>query len=243
MSRPPSPAEQGASKELAEAGSSSPQPPPSAPTSFDDINRPKEQTPPPAAWQAIWSPAHGAYYFFNPITQETTWTNPLATPATDDGNNGGSSTAPTTATLPEPSSSSVIAGREEPGPDAFGGIDPDLAYLDPSLSFGKSKAQSGPVPTFTAKFNARSGKFAGGDSRDPSHLSEYERAKRMSEAYFDVASWEAQIEEQESARKRAAEDEAAGGGAKKKRLTKADIERFKEQKKEKKMKRTAWLRN
>ena len=31
-----------------------------------------------AQWHAIWSPAHGAYYFYNPSTNETTWVNPLA---------------------------------------------------------------------------------------------------------------------------------------------------------------------
>ena len=31
-----------------------------------------------AQWHAIWSPAHGAYYFYNPSTTETTWVNPLA---------------------------------------------------------------------------------------------------------------------------------------------------------------------
>ena len=28
-------------------------------------------------WQAIWSPAHNAYYFYNGRTGETTWINPL----------------------------------------------------------------------------------------------------------------------------------------------------------------------
>lgn len=187
------------------------------------------ETTKPPEWQAIWSPAHGAYYFFNASTQETTWTNPLA-PA-DEQTSGASTSAlaststsqtsvPSTSSQPEPSSTE----SNVTGPDAYGGIDPDLAYLDPTLSVGKSKTPgSGVVPSFSAKFSARSGKFAGGDARDPSHLSEYERAKRMSEAYFDVGAWEAQVAERDAERKRAAAEEEAGGGAKKKRLTKADI--------------------
>jgi len=116
------------------------------------------------------------------------------------------------------------------------GIDPSLAYLDPSL------ASSSGVPsnfTYTAKFNARTGAFAKADSRDPTHMSEYERAKRMSEFYFDVGAWEKDVE----TRKRAEDEaEADGDGRKRKRPTKKDLERFKEQKRLKKIAKTAWLR-
>ena len=71
------------------------------------------------------------------------------------------------------------------------GIDPALAHLDPSLAAGPSNPAAF---TYTAKFNARTGAFTRPDGRDPSHLSEYERAKRMSEFYFDVNAWEQEVE-------------------------------------------------
>jgi len=120
------------------------------------------------------------------------------------------------------------------------GIDPSLAYLDPSLAASTSAA-AGPAPnTFTAKFNARTGAFTAGGARDPGHLSEFERAKRMSEFYFDVNAWEKDVESRKRAEK---EEEESGVGGKRKRPSKKDLERFKEQKKQKKIAKTAWLRN
>jgi len=71
------------------------------------------------------------------------------------------------------------------------------------------------------------------DGRDPSHLSEHERAKRMSQFYFDVGAWEEELEQQD-----ATEEERK----KKRKPTKKDLERFKEQKRQKKIAKTAWLR-
>jgi len=112
------------------------------------------------------------------------------------------------------------------------GIDPSLAFLDPSLAAGPSGAAG---YSYSAKFNARTGTFAKPDGRDPTHLSEYERAKRMSEVYFDVGAWEQDVER----RKKEEEEE---GGRKRKRPSKKDLDRFKEQKKQKKIAKTAWLR-
>lgn len=213
--------------------------------------KPREESPPPPKeestrtaaaiapstdWQAIWSAGHGAYYFYNSATQVTTWTNPLApsaeAPETSAGASSSASGAPSTpastsvstSTTSPSTSSSLPSSRPLPTADQFGGIDPELAFLDPSLAYGGAKTGGGPVPTFTAKFNARSGRFAGGDARDPSHISEYERAKRMSEAYFDVDSWKKQVDERENERKRAADEDVDGGG-KRKRPTKADLVR------------------
>lgn len=96
-----------------------------------------------------------------------------------------------------------------------------MAYLDPSLVAGSSTSSAIPGSYgATAKFNARTGQFARPDARDPSHLSEYERAKRMSEFYFDVGAWEAQrARDQEEA----AEIAADGTVKKKKRPTKVDL--------------------
>ena len=187
-------------------------------------------------WQAIWSPAHNAYYFYNSTTRETTWVNPIqqgqqqvgdskgkgkenATGETEgDGdeaegqdeddekedNVAGPSTNATASTPP-------LTQWEQMQANAIAqGIDPSLAYLDPSLAAGPSL----PSGAFTAKFNARTGAFTAVDGRDPSHLSEYERAKRMSQFYFDVGAWEEQLEQR---------DAAGEEGKKKRKPTKKDL--------------------
>jgi ribosomal protein L44E len=164
-------------------------------------------------WQAIWSPQHNAYYFYNSTTHETTWSNPLPSASTADSDppTSDAEAAPSTST---PHYSSIQAAAEAAG------IDPSLAYLDPTLS---SVPGAGLNYTYTAKFNARNGTFAKADARDPTHLGEYERMKRMSEFYFDVGAWEREVEERKQAEQAA---EAEGSGKKKKKPTKKDLVRI-----------------
>ncbi|KAG7096060.1 hypothetical protein E1B28_006741 [Marasmius oreades] len=190
-------------------------------------------------WQAIYSPEYNAYYFYNSETQQTTWENPLVPSSSTPTDPSSSASTEYSITNAEPSSSSSICSTSSPASSYNAleaaaiaqGIDPSLAYLDPSL------VATGPgAGISTARFNARTGQFARADARDPSHLSEYERMKRMSEFYFDVNAWEKQkIEDQD-------EEDEAGGGKKRKRPSKKDVERFKEQKRLKKIAKTAWLR-
>ncbi|KAI0705432.1 hypothetical protein C8Q76DRAFT_771203 [Earliella scabrosa] len=182
------------------------------------------------SWQAVWSAAHNAYYFYNSVTQETTWVNPLQPNAEAGPSNTGGPSGPSDATSTPGASSSQY---DLYAAAAAQGIDPALAHLDPSL------AAPGTAPgafTYAAKFNARTGAFTRPDGRDPSHLSEYERAKRMSEFYFDVNAWEHEVE------KRKLEEAQEEESRKRKKPTKKDLERFKEQKRQKKLAKTAWLR-
>lgn len=160
-------------------------------------------------WQAIFSPQYNAYYFFNSETQETTWQNPLV--------NEDTQPAATEAESPDesqPSGSSLSTVQQAA---IAQGIDPALAYLDPTLALPASATPSMSYGS-TAKFNARTGQFTRPDARDPTHLSEYERAKRMSEFYFDVGAWEKQ-----RARDTEAEEAEAAAGKKRKRPTKKDL--------------------
>ncbi|CCM05640.1 uncharacterized protein FIBRA_07869 [Fibroporia radiculosa] len=190
-------------------------------------------SPPPTAtatngdWQAIWSPDYNAYYFHNTKSGETTWTNPLQPAPAEEA-----SVDPTATSMPPTPSASMSAMYDLQAAAVAQGIDPSLAHLDPSLAAGPSN----PAFTYTAKFNARTGAFTKPDGRDPSHLSEYERAKRMSEFYFDVNAWEREVESRKL--EEAQEEESK----KRKRPTKKDLERFKEQKRLKKIAKTAWLR-
>ncbi|KAH9064560.1 hypothetical protein EDB87DRAFT_1598097 [Lactarius vividus] len=195
-------------------------------------------------WQAIWSPSHNAYYFYNTTTQETTWVNPLqpnasassslpasasATPPNaQEGAPSGSSSGATHV----PASVAQIYALQEAA--AAQGIDPSLAHLDPTLA---GPSTPGSAYNFAARFNAHTGAFTKPDGRDPTHLSEYERMKRMSSVYFNMEQWEHEVAERS---KQEEEDEA--NGKKRKRPTKKDLERFKEQKRLKKIAKTAWLR-
>ncbi|KAG9047141.1 hypothetical protein FS837_002924 [Tulasnella sp. UAMH 9824] len=192
-------------------------------------------------WQAVWAPTYNAYYFYNTRTKETTWTNPLLPPTEGQAvteNPPTSSDKDAVTEGPEPSSSrGVKSSTLVPDEAVLNGIDPALAYLDPTLY--ATRAGGAPPNTFSAKFNARTGRFtAMSDSRDPSYLSEAERAKRMSSVFFDVDKWEADVASRKS---KEAEEAAAGAGDKRKRPTKAELERWKEAKKRKKQAKHAWL--
>ncbi|KAI0342362.1 hypothetical protein BDW22DRAFT_1357684 [Trametopsis cervina] len=185
-------------------------------------------------WQAIWSPAHNAYYFYNATTQETTWANPLEQVPPESTGTTSATTSTTqedgpTGSVPPPAIAQLYAMQAAA---AAQGIDPSLAFLDPSLAAGPSTGQSSAAYAYTAKFNARTGAFARPDARDPTHLSEYERMKRMNEVFFDQSQWEEQL----------AKEKEEAESKKRKKPTKKDLERFKEQKRLKKIAKTAWLR-
>ena len=245
-------------------------PSPSLENKVEQLDEKAQSGPSPSQgnWQAIWSPAHSAYYFYNASTQETTWVNPLQPPSatSGDGNATTSTTAPSTPAAPalasgsgsgsapststggssvspnapqegDPSSSSSSSSASGATPvpasiaqiyalqeaTAAQGIDPSLAYLDPSLAGAPSvpgSSSSSGTYNFTAKFNAHTGAFARPDGRDPTHLSEYERMKRMSSVYFNMEQWE-----QEVAQRKGQEEEDAANGKKRKRPTKKDLVR------------------
>jgi hypothetical protein len=235
---------------------------PEAPSSSTSTSPPSSSD-----WQAIWSPAHNAYYFYNATTQETTWVNPLQ-PTAGEPSSSSSSSQPASASAsatppnaqesapsgssagatPVPASVAQIYALQEAA--AAQGIDPSLAHLDPTLA-GPSAPNS--AYSFSAKFNAHTGAFTKPDGRDPTHLSEYERMKRMSSVYFNMEQWEQDVAQRN--------EEEDANGKKRKRPTKKDLvrdafrkvhiplhlpkhsqERFKEQKRLKKIAKTAWLR-
>ncbi|KAI1781628.1 hypothetical protein LXA43DRAFT_1055602 [Ganoderma leucocontextum] len=184
-------------------------------------------------WQAVWSPPHSAYYFYNSVTHETTWVNPLE-PNAEAGPSNASADTPEASSSTATAAHQATASYDLYAAAAAQGIDPALAHLDPSLA-GSSTDPA--AFTYTAKFNARTGTFTRPDGRDPTHLSEYERAKRMSEFYFDVNAWENDV-----AQRKLEEAQEEEEGRKRKRPTKKDLERFKDQKRQKKLAKTAWLR-
>ncbi|OXG14535.1 hypothetical protein C366_04576 [Cryptococcus neoformans Tu401-1] len=181
-------------------------------------------------WQAVWSPEQNAYYFWNTITGEVTWTNPLQ-PQT--------STQPPLPNEPPPLPSGPVPVPQESHPEfeQFPDIDPALSHLIPPSQRGFGMPADATL-TQRAAFNSRTGKFTPQDYYSPEHLSEYNRAKRMNSHYFDVEAWERQKAE-ESAKRRREEEE---GGSSKKKISKKDMDRFRKKAAERKARSQAWLR-
>jgi hypothetical protein len=218
---PPSDKDEPGVAESSESNENQPNAEPQAPSS---------STPPSSGnWQAIWSPAHSAYYFYNMTTQETTWVNPLQ-PSAGEPSSSSSPSLPAASTTPPPNaqegasssgathvpaSVAQIYALQEAA--AAQGIDPSLAHLDPTLA---GPSAPGSAYSFSARFNAHTGTFTKPDGRDPTHLSEYERMKRMSSVYFNMEQWE-----QEVAQRNNQEEEDEANGKKRKRPTKKDLVR------------------
>lgn len=132
---------------------------------------------------------------------EVTWENPLV----------GAAEPSTSASLPpEPSTSSSA--------DVYGGIDPDLAYLDPSLS--RSTTSISATPAFQARFNARTGRFQGDPTMNPDRISEFKRGERQQGAYYDVDGWNESLAGRGI---RGADEDERGG--KKRKVTAKDVVR------------------
>ena len=182
-----------------------------------EASTPELSTTTATAWQAIFAPQYNTYYFYNPVTQETTWINPLEQQQQSQPE---ASTSTSTSTTDSPSTTVTFVVDTETAAQAQG-IDPLLAHLDPSLSApsipGSSGSHPKDAPSFTARFNSRTGQFTAPSARTPGHLSEHERAKRMSEFYFDVGKWEEDLARRGGRLMGEEEDVAGEEGTKEKR--------------------------
>lgn len=191
-------------------------------------------------WQAIWSPSHNAYYFYNADTGETTWTNPLA-----DSSSSSALTTTTSATTTE----AAVSSEEELAQRA--GIDPDLAFLDPGLyasQLAAARATSSSAGAYASQgiFDKRTGRFraaaAAAAAVDPSAASTTTtedpsssaiRAKRQLGEFLDVDAWQ-QAKEQERL-------EESSDKRQRPYPSKKEVAQFKERKKERKRAKMGWL--
>jgi WW domain len=96
--------------------------PEKASTELEQEEESSTTIPPTTTWQAIFAPQYNTYYFYNPVTQETTWINPLQQPQPDSEASTSSTTAVTQETpwidplqqpQPEGSTSSTTAVTQE----------------------------------------------------------------------------------------------------------------------------------
>lgn len=75
-----------------------------------------------------------------------------------------------------------------------------------------ASTSAGGAPVFQARFNSRTGRFQGDPTMNPDRISDFKRAERQQEAYYDTAGWQGSLEGK--GLKRSGED-AEGGGRKK----------------------------
>ncbi|KAI9323880.1 hypothetical protein BX666DRAFT_1847276 [Dichotomocladium elegans] len=174
-----------------------------------------------SSWAIAWDATSQAYYWWNTVTNETTWENPSQKPQpqpheVSTKESKGTATSAVDATLDTTAAA-------------------DSADAPPTPSITSSLADS--THTFYAHFNARTGKFQTTvdiNRINPERMSIENRATRQMQYYFDVDAYM----EQRNLEKRM----GISMKGTKRRLTKKEIDRFKKNKQEKKMKRTReWL--
>ncbi|GAB5587509.1 hypothetical protein Unana1_02409 [Umbelopsis nana] len=201
-----------------------------------------------SAWVPTWDEESQAYYWWNTITNETTWDNPYPDQGQDQ----------------EGEEEQAYYDQSYQGGYYYGNYEQPSNPLDAVLSKIDTEVRSQldnttdtskpfqsynelfdpaevvpqePVNSYdsVAHFNARTGKFTSSKEADrlnPEYMSLESRAKRQMQYYFDVDAYQEQRNRERMAN-------AAGA---KRPLSKKEVERFKRQKQEKKEKRKReWL--
>jgi hypothetical protein len=203
------------------------------------------------AWVPTWDDESQAYYWWNTVTNETTWENPYPDLAQgEDDSEQAYYGEDQQDTAGYHAAEAYYAETSNPLDAVLNKIDTEVrAQLDnttdtskPFQSYNELFDRSeitpqAPMHSYdsVAHFNARTGKFTSSKEADrlnPEYMSLESRAKRQMQYYFDVDAYQEQ-------RNRERLEDAAG---KKRPLSKKEVEKFKRQKQEKKEKRKRdWL--
>ena len=117
--------------------------------------------PEPDAWQAIWAPSANSYYFYNTETKESTWLNPR---------------------LPPDEAAAYLAAHP-PLIDPDSTSSPFPSEPVPENIYNPEKGEYG----FTARFNARTGKFQNHPELTAENFSTQGQLMRTAREYFDVS--------------------------------------------------------
>jgi len=114
----------------------------------------------PDAWQAIWEPSANAYYFYNTETNETTWLNPR---------------------IPREEAEAYI--RAHP-PNIDSDALSEIRKDEPPAEIYDSRHG---VYSFTARFNAKTGKWQNNPEHTAENFSTQGQLMRTAREYFDVS--------------------------------------------------------
>lgn len=177
------------------------------------------RTPEDDGWQPVWDESFGAFYFFNSITGETTWTNPRV-PQPPDGHGGDGERR-------------LVASEHDPlqyNPAIHGDYDPAAPYAQPR----DRVPAPGDEYTSVAAFNRFTGKFQQATSHHtPENYNDENKSRRQMEFYFDV-----------DAAANSHNGKSLKAERQTKRLTKKELKEYKEKRKQRKEeKRKAWLKD
>ena len=193
-----------------------------------DADPPLPPGPPPGeddGWQAIWDAQHQAYYFYNALTGQSTWTNPRVPSAT---------TLPPTLPTEGAEGAEYAPGMDQPPLEGEGegdlGYEPTYYQLahgitDPSAVTAEDIAST---YTSTGSFNRFTGKWQAG--KNPENYNDENKSRRQMEFYFDV-----------DAAANSHDGRSLKAERQMKKLSKKELKAFREKRKEKKeQKRRAW---
>lgn len=169
-------------------------------------------------WQPVWDDAYQAYYFYNALTNETTWTNPRVPTA-------------------EPASTGDPPLPLEDEPDLNLTYNPTIhGDYDPSALYAQQPTAVAPGDEYVARgaFNRFTGKFQPSSSRRvPETYNDENKTRRQMEFYFDVDA----AASTHDGRSLKAERQT-------RKLSRKEVKQFQEKRKARKEeKRKAWLRD
>ncbi|KAI5844179.1 WW domain-containing protein [Tricharina praecox] len=183
-------------------------------------------------WQPVWDATYGSYYFYNSITEETTWTNPRVPDATPAilAAVADSSSAAIPDDPDDPASAAAYLDPLQYNPAIHGDYDPTAPYAQPREN---PNAQAGDY-TVTAAFNRFTGKFTPSASKlVPENFNDEHKSKRQMEFYFDV-----------DAAANSHDGKSLKAERQTRKLSKRELKEFKEKRKlRKEEKRKAWLKD
>ncbi|KAI2642521.1 hypothetical protein GGS21DRAFT_175778 [Xylaria nigripes] len=178
-------------------------------------------------WACHWDPAHQAWFFYNSITNESTWENPRV-PSQAQGSAAGSAATAAPAVNAQPP-----AGGYNPA--IHGDYDPNAWYAKNNQDDNEDEVPVMDTATAYAaigSFNRFTGGWQG-DEQGPDRHNDESKSRRQMNAFFDVDA------AANAHNGRSLKAERAG-----KKPTKTELKQFKEKRRARKEeKRRAWLRD
>lgn len=185
--------------------------------------------PPPGeddGWQAIWDAQHQAYYFYNALTGQSTWTNPRVPSAT---------TIPPTLPTEGAEGAEYAPDTDQPPLEGEGdpGYEPTYYQLAHGITDPTAVTAEDIASTYaaTGSFNRFTGKWQAG--KNPENYNDENKSRRQMEFYFDV-----------DAAANSHDGRSLKAERQMKKLSKKELKAFREKRKEKKeQRRRAWLKD